>query len=327
MLRLKCALYLLVLVLRPAGAFRPAAHSHAQKLLQLSRRRDHTLTFVPKRQRQQQQLQPQQQRSLVTMQLDDSSPPMDSLAPPIPQLSWRRILFFMANPLALLPIASVAIFVFKLSWLGSAFSTATTAWQQGVLIALPMLLLNQIADKCIPALTSVTEASKVISLYALGGRLKPLRGLTAAVLISTAAAVAEEITFRGALQTGIEGLLRWATMPATLAASIACVVQAIVFGILHSYTPSPAYLITASVAGLAFGAAFTATHNLAVPIIMHFVIDVVGFSVCHYRVTVAGEAAQRKLMMMDSPIAASLRRVFQQTRDIKKPDSRGSKGR
>ena len=46
MLRLKCALYLLVLVLRPAGAFRPAAHSHAQKLLQLSRRRDHTLTFV-----------------------------------------------------------------------------------------------------------------------------------------------------------------------------------------------------------------------------------------------------------------------------------------
>ena len=252
--------------------------------------------------------------NVARMQIQPSSslPPLDEIAPAIPQLSWRRVVFFMMNPLALLPVAAIVIRVLRLNWLGSAFSTAPIpTLYTAMLIAAPMLLLNQIADKLIPALAAVNEASKVISLYALGGgRLKPLRALVAACLISTAAAVAEEITFRGMLQAGVEALLVWLSLPAAFATAVACVVQALVFGVLHSYTASPAYLITASVAGLAFGAAFACTHNLAVPIAMHFIIDVVGFAACHYKVCRAGEGGQRALVMMDSPIATSLRRMF-----------------
>lgn len=249
----------------------------------------------------------------VRMQIKPSSTPsMDDIAPAIPQLSWRRVFFFMMNPLALLPVALIVIRILGLNWLGSAFSAAPVpTLYTATLLAAPMLLVNQVADKLIPALAAVNEASKVISLYALGGgRLKPLRALVAAALISTAAAVAEEIAFRGMLQAGVEALLVWAALPNALATVVACVVQALVFGVLHSYTASPAYLITASVAGLAFGAAFACTHNLAIPIAMHFIIDVVGFAVCHYKVCRADEDEQRALVMMDSPIAASLRRLF-----------------
>ena len=83
--------------------------------------------------------------------------------------------------------------------------------------------------------------------------------------------------------------------------------QALLFGRLHSYTASVAYFAAATVAGCAFGAAFLATRNLAVPVLMHFAVDMVSFLVCHVQVSRAGEAEQRRLIIADSPIATALR--------------------
>jgi len=238
------------------------------------------------------------------------APPLDTtLAPPIPKFSWPRILFFVANPLALMPVAGLAWAILRVDVMGSAYAATTSAAASGAMLAMPMLVISLVADKFIPALEQVTEASQCMTLYAMGGRSLPVRAFAAATLISTSAAVAEEIAFRGVLQTAVQSLLVWASAPYATAAAV--VVQALVFGVLHSYTSSVAYLATATVAGLAFGAAFASTSNLAVPIAMHFVIDMVGFLVCHYKVSKASETAQRDLMMADSPIARSLRRIFE----------------
>ena len=237
------------------------------------------------------------------------APPLDTaMAPSIPKFSWARILFFVANPLALMPVAAMAWAVMGLDVMGTAYAATMRAAASGAMLAIPMLVLSLVADKVIPALEQVTEASKCMTLYAMGGRMLPLRAFAAATLISTSAAVAEEIAFRGVLQTAVQSVLLWASAPFAVATAV--LVQALVFGVLHSYTSSVAYLATATVAGLAFGAAFACTCNLAVPIVMHFVIDMVGFLVCHYKVTRASETVQRDLMMADSPIAVSLRRIF-----------------
>ena len=62
--------------------------------------------------------------------------------------------------------------------------------------------------------------------------------------------------------------------------------QALLFGLVHAYTPSAVYVVAASLAGAAFGAAFASTSNLAVPVVMHFALDLVSFGVCHVQVLV-----------------------------------------
>merc|ERR1711974_166380 len=153
--------------------------------------------------------------------------------------------------------------------------------------------------------TEVTEASKCICLYALGASFAPLRALTAAAFISASAALFEELAFRGVLQ-GLLQVLLGHLLPARAAIGVALVVQALLFGVLHSYTPSPSYLLAASIAALALGWAFASTGNMFVPVLMHFIFDFVSFSVCHVQVTCSGEQAQRRLMRSDSPIAVAL---------------------
>jgi len=236
-------------------------------------------------------------------------PPSSGIArPPLPQFEWSIVVFFMANPLVLLPVAALLATLFRLPWLGSQFVVSAGAALHGTLLAIPLLVASLLADRLIPALIEVTRASKCISLYAMGAKLAPLRALVAATLISTSAAVAEELAFRGVLQTGVAAAV--ANFAPGAAGAVAIVVQALIFGALHSYSAKCEYLATATVAGLAFGWAFASTGNIGVPIAMHFVIDVAGFLACHWQVTRAPEPEQRALLDSDAPIAQQLRAVL-----------------
>lgn len=69
-------------------------------------------------------------------------------------------------------------------------------------------------------------------------------------------------------------------------------------------------LCAATVGGLAFGIAFAATSNIYVPMVMHLVVDVVGFGACHWQVTRASVDEQRALLNSDAPIAKQLAAVL-----------------
>ena len=82
----------------------------------------------------------------------------------------------------------------------------------------------------------------------------------------------------------VSELLALKLLPARAAATAAVVLQALIFGVLHSYTDAPTYLLTAAAAGLAFGGAYAATRNLFVPVVAHFAVDLLAFLVCHVQV-------------------------------------------
>jgi len=240
-----------------------------------------------------------------------TAPPISPTPLPLPRFSWRTVFFFVANPLVMLPIAALVTWAAPglgfAMWLGNAWAVSAEATRVGALVAGPMLALSLIADEFVPALKEVTQASRVITLYAFGAKLLPIRATLGAMLISTSAAVAEEIAFRGTLQTWLAALGAWVSLAPPVAAALAVLGQALVFGKLHSYTDSPVYAIAASVAGIIFGAAFALTGNLWVPIVTHFVVDLVGFVVCHVQVARAGVDEQNELLATDVPIANALR--------------------
>ena len=240
-----------------------------------------------------------------------AEPPLDPPLPPRtirPEFRWRVVLFFAANPLIFLPFAFLASRILHLPWLGTSFCLNGASMLQGALYAAPVLLLTSSpVEKVFPALADVNEASQTISLYAMGWRFQPLRALAASIIISSSAAISEELAFRGVLQTLLERLAALTPVPTGAGVVAATLLQAMVFGKLHSYTNSRAYFITATLAGLVFGAAFAATRNVAVPIVMHFVIDLVSFLVCHYQVATADEKVHTRLLDGTSPIAAALR--------------------
>jgi hypothetical protein len=89
--------------------------------------------------------------------------------------------------------------------------------------------------------------------------------------------------------------------------ALAVLVQALVFGRLHSYTDSPVYAVAATVAGLVFGGAFALTQNLWVPIVTPVVVGLVSFLVWHVQVAALDEAEQLALVETDVPIATALR--------------------
>lgn len=189
------------------------------------------------------------------------------VALPLPRFSWVRVLFFAANPAALLPLPVIALLL-RLNLFGPAFClggpTATAAAAQGALFACPMLLLSLLPLERLPglgALAEVTAASQTISLYAMGALFAPLRMLGASAVISASAAVFEELAFRGVLQTTLVIALG-RVLPVGVATTLAVALQGLLFGVVHSYTASAAYLITATVAGVALGAAFASSGSL-----------------------------------------------------------------
>ena len=243
----------------------------------------------------------------------------DLLQPTDIQLDWYRVVFFALNPAAFLPLPLLACLL-RRRVLGPAFACDLAALRLGALWSAPMLALSLLPLERLPGLAAIAEvsrAARVITLWALGCRWRPLSGVAAAALISASAGVCEELAFRGTLQPTLQALLAHAGAPAAAAAAAACAAQALVFGALHSYTNSSVYFIATTVAGLAFGAAFAATGNLAVPVVMHFLQDLISFAVCHWDVAKRGsEADQRALLWDESPIARGLRLMVGGVREV-----------
>lgn len=97
------------------------------------------------------------------------------------------------------------------------------------------------------------------------------REVVHSLALVTGAAVGEEVMFRGFL---IAYLLRWfGNTPLAVAAAVS--LPALVFGIAHSYQGSRAVLKIILLAGL-FGAMLMLTGSLLIPIVLHFVVDLVG---------------------------------------------------
>lgn len=267
-------------------------------------------------------------RACATPQADDEPPKIAELlaanAPAAPEFAfdediavpymqqalrfqWPRVLFFAANPLIFVPIAAIAALVFRLPFLHvrALFVRSAAIWGAG--LAVILLAVLHVLERFVPALVEVTRASKTITLYAMGPRLLPLRALGASAVISLSAAVGEEVAFRGVLMAGLRRLLLACALPARAATAAAIVVQAVIFGKLHSYTSSGAYWLVAAGVGLLFGLACATTGSLAVAVWMHFCLDLTSFAVCHFQVSTAGDAEQLALVNSDSPVATMLR--------------------
>jgi len=231
-------------------------------------------------------------------------------ATPLPQFRWLTVLYLAANPLVLLPFAAFLAHLLRVPWFGPSFAISRTAAALGTVLGLLWVAVGLLPlDRLFPSLKEVTEASKTICLYAVGGRLVPLRALAAATIISASAAICEELAFRGMLQTGLVSAFGRA-LPATAVQPCALAVQAVIFGAVHSYTSSPAYFVVASVSALALGSSFAVSGNMAVPVAMHFVIDFVTLLATHVQVARSGESAQRELVESAAPIARTLRSVL-----------------
>lgn len=99
------------------------------------------------------------------------------------------------------------------------------------------------------------------------GPLLAGRSPAALVLLAAVAGLAEEMLFRGVVQTGLTRLLpEWAALAVASAA----------FGLAHFLTP--AYALLAGLAGLYLGALFLLQGNLIAPIVAHMVYDVVALN-------------------------------------------------
>lgn len=262
---------------------------------------------------------------MMQPQPDDAMLPSDAMITPtdeaplspealpeqgLPAFSWRTVLFFAFNPIALLPVPLLLFLTLRIQLLGSAFTCNAMAIRLSALFSALLLGVTSLPLEKLPGLASfgeVTRASKTICLYAFGASFRPMRAAAAALVLSASAALCEELAFRGALMGAIDHLLG-AFLPSGWALGLALTLQALVFGAMHSYTASRAYFVAASLAGLAFGGAFAATRNLAVPIIMHFVVDLASFNICHWQLARAPASEQWSLILADSPIARVLRK-------------------
>lgn len=234
-----------------------------------------------------------------------------------PKFSWRLVFFFAANPLSLLPIAGIGAYFLHINVLGAAYSLTPAAVLLGAALALPLQVLTNLPLERIPGLGALEEISTVSSflcylLFGAGPRTPAHAGkvLVASTIVSAAAGAAEELVFRGTLQTGLCTLLAAVGAPAAALQYLAVGLSSLAFGAVHSYSSSPAYACAAFVASLYFGALYAATGNIVVPVLAHFVVDLISFVCGHYIVAYTKSDAERlALWETDQPIAVSLRMV------------------
>ena len=144
----------------------------------------------------------------------------------------------------------------------------------GVVAAVPLLLgLRWIVA------TRLSPFRRLVSLVV--EQLGPVLASRSAIelaLLATLAGLAEEILFRGVVQTGLTSVLPSAG---------ALVVTSAAFGLAHFVTPT--YALLAAVAGLYLGTLFLLQGNLLVPIVAHAVYDFVAllYLVRRYRASQA----------------------------------------
>jgi len=232
-----------------------------------------------------------------------------------PRFSWRLLLFFAASPLALLPIAGIGALC-GVPIGGLSFDASKDALQLGALLAAPLVLLMSLPFDKLPGLGAFKEVdtvSRFLTYLLFGGRRGPAhfaRVVVAAIVLSTAAGVAEELVFRGALQGGLALLLARTGLPALALNLGALLGTSALFGQLHSYSSSPAYRVAAFVASAYFGALYLATDNVVVPIVAHLVVDLIAFVQGNLVVAYTMSDAERaELWECDQPIAVSFREL------------------
>ena len=138
----------------------------------------------------------------------------------------------------------------------------------GVLATLPLIaglfLITWTPLRELRALATIRRRLRDI----MGDAIARLR-LWQIIAISTAAGIGEEILFRGVLQDRM-GILG----------------TSLLFGVLHAITLS--YAVLAGLLGAYLGWTLIATENLAVPVIVHFLYDVVALLV------IRGELRKRR---------------------------------
>lgn len=148
----------------------------------------------------------------------------------------------------------------------------------GCVFTLPLAILAVALDrveKNVPALQEVTKATQRAVISFLGSQFRPASTILAAVGIGLAAGFGEELLFRGVFQYG---LVEQMNAPF----SIAILVTAVVFGLLHAVTPL--YAALAGLASVYFGSLYAAYGNLAIPIVAHAVYDMGALVYAHWEI-------------------------------------------
>ena len=142
---------------------------------------------------------------------------------------------------------------------------------------------------------------------------RPIREMTGQqlVLLAGAAGLGEEVFFRGVLQTltslwastfffrafdPIFGALTTSLILGPIVTAFAIVVTSLVFGLFHPLTK--AYVVLAFLISLYLGWLFVVTHNLLVPILVHWIYD--AYALYCFRNQLLEEAAEKS----DEPCAS-----------------------
>lgn len=162
---------------------------------------------------------------------------------------------------------------------------------------------------CSPAEEAVVS-SLIYTLYSMGGKFVPIRAAIGATLMAASTATGEELLYRGCFQTCATNIFAWISVPMGLATQLAVLSQAIIFGANHDDTPNLAYKVLSAMSGILLGAAFAVTGNILVPIIGHFINNVVSLFSSHVSMSKLTEDEQRRILLVDLPIAAQMRRAY-----------------
>jgi len=256
---------------------------------------------------------------VCSMLSDGAAPPPPADAEPampvVPRFSWRLIFFFGCNPLALLPVAGVGALL-KVGIGGTAFALTSQAVLIGAAIGIPLMLFFNLPLEKLPGLSSIAEVDEASTFitYLLFGATRGAghfaKVITGSAIISACAGIAEELCFRGALQTGLAMLLVNAGVAANVISYVAIFAPSVLFGYLHSYSSSPAYAIAAFVASVYFGSVYAWSGNIVVPILAHFAVDFISLVVSYVRIAYQKSDEERvAIWACNQPIARTLRYV------------------
>jgi membrane protease YdiL (CAAX protease family) len=141
--------------------------------------------------------------------------------------------------------------------------------------AIPLVLAQPLTDR-LPWFQGITRDTKLYTLALLGYKKDIPKALGIGLLLSVAAAVGEELFFRGVLQTGFSGAYgpTWGLL-----------ISSFLFGVFH--TPFPAAnAFVESLFGVAVGVLYASSgYNIAVPIVTHAAYDVLTILRQHVEIT------------------------------------------
>jgi membrane protease YdiL (CAAX protease family) len=199
---------------------------------------------------------------------------------------WLERVAIPARMLFLVAVATLLLRWAGETWQEVGFRRAASFWRTAALVVVGYLAIGAafaLTTKLL--LPALGLAPKIGTLFAA------VEGNTAEYLywlipvIWGSAAFGEELLFRGYLQTRLQRALGSTNVSALLA----LVLQAAIFGALHSYQ-GMAGAIMAGSTGLILGAVYLAARkNLLAPIILHGLVDTISISAIYFGV--AGQVA------------------------------------